>query len=127
MFQDFVEELKQLNLPMGEYAIFGSGPLAVRGVRESQDIDLVVKDGLWQELSQKYAPEGRRIYVGNVEIYADWSPWTDTGFLVDSAEIIEGMPYVRLEYVQEWKAYLSRDKDKADLKLIEKYLSEGGR
>jgi len=33
----YIEELEALKLPIGEYAIFGSGPLAVRRIRESQD------------------------------------------------------------------------------------------
>lgn len=39
----FLDELKALNLPAGQYAIFGSRPLAVRNLRDANDIDLIVK------------------------------------------------------------------------------------
>lgn len=34
------DELKKLNISMGEYAVFGSGPLWIRGIRESNDEDI---------------------------------------------------------------------------------------
>ena len=30
MYMQYLEELKALHLPLGKYAVFGSGPLAVR-------------------------------------------------------------------------------------------------
>ena len=45
--------LKKINLSVGQYAVFGSGPLAVRGIRPANDLDLIVKDELWRELNKK--------------------------------------------------------------------------
>jgi len=36
-----LEELKKLNIPADSYAVFGSGPLAIRGIREARDIELI--------------------------------------------------------------------------------------
>lgn len=44
MNKDLFENFRKLNLPLGKYAIFGSGPMAIRGLRKSADIDLVVAD-----------------------------------------------------------------------------------
>ena len=38
----YTDELKKLNLPIGTYAIFSSGPLAVRNLRENNDLDIIV-------------------------------------------------------------------------------------
>ena len=50
----YLAELKALNLPLGHYAIFGSGPLAVRGIREAADLDIIVSESLWKELLPKH-------------------------------------------------------------------------
>ena len=83
----YLQELKQLNLPADQFAVFGSGPLAIRNIRESNDIDLIVKEKLWQKLSQKYKVEdNKKIQIGKIEIYKDWQPWFgDVDHLIDTA------------------------------------------
>ena len=49
-FKELLKKVKELNLPQNQYAIFGSGPLAIRGIRDSNDIDLIVKKKLWNKL-----------------------------------------------------------------------------
>ena len=39
-----LKELEKLNLPKDKFAIFGSGPLAVRNLRTANDLDLIVND-----------------------------------------------------------------------------------
>ena len=39
----YIDELKALKLPVGQYAIFGSGPLAIRNLKAASDIDIIVK------------------------------------------------------------------------------------
>jgi hypothetical protein len=46
-FAEQLNELRKLNLPRDGFVICGSGPLAVRGIRDSHDVDLVVKKKLW--------------------------------------------------------------------------------
>ena len=123
----YIEELEALKLPIGEYAIFGSGPLAVRRIRESQDIDIIVKKILWNELTNKHQNALRenpiRIQIGNVAIYNSWLDLTDKmNEMIDRAEIIEGLPFVRLEYVIKWKESMGREKDRNDIELIIDYL-----
>jgi len=47
-------ELDKLNLPDDQYAITSSGPLAIRGIREANDLDIIVTPKVWTELSKKY-------------------------------------------------------------------------
>ncbi len=120
-----LEELKKMNFPINQFAIFGSGPLGIRGIRDSNDIDLIVKDNLWEELLKKYTISKNKhnaIIIGNIEIFNNWLPFKDINVLIDSADIIEGFRFVKLEYVLEWKKFLGREKDLIDIKLIENYL-----
>jgi len=66
----FLDELKQLNLPLDTYAIFGSGPLSVRGIRENHDLDILVTHSTWNILASKNiitskANRPDSIYIGN--------------------------------------------------------------
>ncbi|MBU2037470.1 hypothetical protein KJ866_04730 [Patescibacteria group bacterium] len=119
-----LENLKKLNLPVEKFAIFGSGPLVIRKIRESDDIDIIVKPELWSELVNKYTSlKDNLIKVGDVEIYKDWLPWIgDINQLIDNADIIEGFRFVKLEYVLEWKKAMWREKDIKDIELIKKYM-----
>lgn len=122
----FLDELKQLKLPTDKFAIFGSGPMGVRGLKEVDDLDIIVKPGLWDELAKKYAPmEGKYIKIGNIEIFRNWQPWFDMiDTLIDTADYIDGYRYVKLEYVLKWKKMYNREKDRKDVEIIEKYLDK---
>ncbi|MBU4381382.1 hypothetical protein L6255_02740 [Candidatus Parcubacteria bacterium] len=47
-----LEELDKLNLPKDQYAITSSGSLAIRGIREANDLDIIVTPKVWKELLQ---------------------------------------------------------------------------
>lgn len=127
------EELKKLSLPTGEYAVFGSGPMWVRGIRESNDIDIITRGNAWEwaKANGKYGVKEEigleyvQFVDGNIEVYRDWHPgkW-NIDELIDTADRIEGIPFVKLEYVIDWKKKKGREKDRRDLELIEEYLSK---
>ncbi|MGM0482836.1 MAG: hypothetical protein ACQEP6_03180, partial [Patescibacteria group bacterium] len=56
MHELFIKFAK-LDLPKDSYAIFGSGPLAVRGLKVLNDIDVVVTDEFFTTLAEKYGEE----------------------------------------------------------------------
>jgi len=124
-FKKKLDELKKLNLPTEKYAIFGSGPLAIRGIRNSRDIDVIVKKDLWNKLTKNWSltnTNNKFIRVGEIEIYKDWEPWfKDINKLIDNAEVFDNIRFVKLEDVLNWKKASGREKDKKDIKLIEKY------
>ena len=94
-FLEKLEELKCLNLPSGEYAITGSGPMAIRGLREANDIDVVVKKTLWLELLKRFVPyDSKHIRIGNIEIWGDFLNLTERmEDVIDSAERLAGYPF----------------------------------
>ena len=121
----YLDKLNKLNLPNSQYAIFGSGPMAIRGIRESNDFDIIVKKELWDRLIKQYSAKIDKpdcIEIGNIEIYKTWLELTaQIDEMIDSADIIAGFPFVKLEFVVSWKRSMGREKDIRDLELIEKY------
>ena len=122
-FKDFLEELRKLKLPNDQYAIFGSGPLAVRDIREAEDLDIIVTEGLYKELESKYRKEGCGLVFGNIEIISPQaSVVKNPEELIKRAEDIEGFEFVLLKDIVEWKKEMGREKDLKDIELVEEYL-----
>lgn len=123
-------KVKELNLPIGKYALFGSAGLGVRGLKECNDVDIIVAGDLWEELKLKSgwrlekAESGDQCLRKNeVEIFMSWAPgeW-DVAKLIQEAEIIDGLPFVKLQDVLAWKKLRGKDKDLKDIETIEKFL-----
>ena len=131
----FLDELNALNLPKEEYALGGSAPLVVRGLKEiNQDLDLLVTRKLWNALAKK-APiqifengtqRGEYISIGNIDFIKCLIgvSETETELVLNQAEVIEGYRFVTLEDVIKWKKILNRDKDLQTIRLIEEYLQK---
>ncbi len=130
-FNKLLKEFKELNLPIEEYAIYGSGPLAVRGVRETDDLDVLITDSLYQKLKVDYpnsAKEGK-LTKGKIDMYPSWNwMWGDNvGDLKDAitrAEIIDGVKFITLQDLIDCKRKMAREKDFEDIRLIEEYLKK---
>jgi len=125
----YLDEVKRLNLPKDKFAIFGSGPIAIRGLREARDIDLIVKKDLWNELKNRFPLKKGKddlLHAGNVDILFKWvnGVW-DIDELIDTADVFEGIRFVKLEHVLRWKKARNEEKDRKDIKLIEEYLGSG--
>ncbi len=54
----------------------------------------------------------------------DWGAGWDTPVLIENAEIIDGLAFVRLEEVLKWKKSRNKEKDQKDIELIENYLKQ---
>lgn len=122
-FLNKLKELDKLELNKKSYAITGSGPLAIRGMRQADDIDVLVKQSLWKKLLKTYqSHDGKHIRIGVIEIWSDFLNLTPIlTKVIDGAQIIEGYPFVSLEYTLLWKRYLNREKDQKDIRLIEEF------
>ncbi len=119
--------LRSLDLPLGDYAIFGSGPLIVRAIIEAtNDLDIITRGDTWRRLQE----------LGNVTEFDDGNlrvdmfedrltfgnSWKYGAFefneLIDTAEVIEGLPFVRLEHVVAYKRAAGRPKDLEHLEKL---------
>jgi len=124
------DRVKHLQLPVGSYAVFGSGPLEAHGLRDAKDLDIIVtpeyfrecrKDPKWRAI--KLRDHHESLEWGSVAMFDSWAPdsW-DIPRMIREAEMIDGVPFVRLETVADWKRIRNTEKDREDVRLIEEYL-----
>ncbi len=125
------DKVKALNLPTGQYVVFGSGPLAAHGIRESRDVDLLITESLYEKLRNngreegEWSDGGQYLMQNDAEAYNSWNygnynPSPEE--IIKKAEMIEGIPFAPLVEVLKWKRSYGRPKDLADVKLIEGFL-----
>lgn len=124
---ELFERLRGLDLPAGQYAVFGSGPLLVRGVIEDAgDLDVLVRRPAWESVSRVgtlveieegvmiVSVDDGALTFGRSWAYGDF----DIDELIDTAEIIDGLPFVLLEHVVTFKEAADRAKDREHLALL---------
>jgi hypothetical protein len=129
---EIVARVKALGLPEASFVVFGSAPLAVAGIRLTNDIDLLVSEEVfgqlgeqgWQELDK--SPGDKPLVHDVFEAHPDWTfssynPSLER--LLATATVIDGVPFASLDEVKKWKTASARPKDLADLELINKYLA----
>ena len=125
------EEVKKLNFSIGKYVVVGSGTMAAHNIRQAKDIDIVVVEELFSKCAnngwkEKMRPNGKKgLKRGNIEVYLDvnygnYNPKTQD--LIRNAEIINGIPFLRLEDLIKFKKEYNREKDIQDIQLIERHL-----
>jgi hypothetical protein len=128
---DIFAQVKALKLPDWQYVVFGAGPLAAHGIRETNDVDLFVTAVLYQRLkaagwSEKTTSTGG-LYL-NSGIYEADDTWECGEYnptieeLIEAAEVIQGVPFAPLDEVLKWKRAFGRPKDLSDVRLIEEHL-----
>ncbi|MCE9643135.1 MAG: zinc ABC transporter substrate-binding protein [Candidatus Andersenbacteria bacterium] len=132
---NIIQEIQNLNFSTEQYIVVGSGPMAVRGLKDSHDIDIVVTPELFEKCSQKgweqmpwtYPGKEGQIYLkkGIVELYLDvnageFHPTFQE--LMSRADIIQDIPFASLEDIIQFKKAYNRPKHDADIEKIEEYL-----
>jgi hypothetical protein len=131
-----IQKLIRLQLPPSQYAIFGSGPMFahnIRNLEDLNDIDIIAIGDAWRKsLRFNNGPviyddgwKCEHIYLFNeeIEIWNGWHPASgDIDKLITNAEVIDGIPFIRLEDMVIWKKAMNRQKDKEHLLLVENYL-----
>jgi hypothetical protein len=133
---DIISRAKALNLPLGQYCVFGSGVLEVHGIRKAKDVDVLVTKDLyeklkkegwrrkwiwWRTLWAKCVVNGQHEAFTN--LYWGMSYRPDTEELIKRAEYHDGVPFLRLEDLLAFQRNLPRKKDKKGVKMIEDYFA----
>src|SRR3989344_5437655 len=130
-------EVEKLNFPLGEYIVVGSGIMGAYGLKELKDVDIVAtpnlfeklrKSGEWQEVQWTYLDHTEGIFLrrNNVEVYldvncGDENPTTEK--LIDSAKVINNIPFINFKQCLRFKKAYSKNKPKhfKDIEIIEKF------
>ena len=122
-----MDALKELNIPKEDCVIYGSAPMVLRGLKEkNNDLDVLVKDSLWEKLSVKYPNNINGDYI---DINGVSFTHTDMNFLgsVDDAirnsDVIDGYHILTLAETKRWKEKVGSEKHLKDAKAIEEYLN----
>lgn len=109
-----------------KYRISTGAALVLHGIKETtNDIDVGCDSDVAKELLDKgypvhVYPEGYRkiCFDESVDVFENWSP--------GETVIIDGQPVLTLDAIIEIKKALGREKDFADIALIEAYRNKGG-
>jgi hypothetical protein len=131
---DIFDQVQSLNLPLGKYAVIGSGVMSAYGIRTHRDIDLVVTQDLYKELKKrgwqtKQINSDFEVVISGI---AEASPKMVTldkyqpniESLIYNADIIDGVAFTKLGDVVDFKKALGREKDINDILLIEDFLKK---
>lgn len=120
----------RLGLPIGHYAIFGSGPLIVRGwIEPANDLDILCRGPAWEEALRvgdlahldDWDVDVVEVEAGLITLGRSWAIGDfDVDELIDSAETIESLPFVALRHVAEYKRIADRAKDRRHLEIMKR-------
>ena len=131
---DVIRTVKDLRLPAGSYIIYGSGPLALHGIRSVNDVDMLVtkelkahlKSSGWEQVNK--GPNDNPVTSGVVEAHDSWSFCEYSPSLTEllsRADVYEEVPFASLEDVLKWKlASPKTDKNIVDIKTIKNELTK---
>ena len=124
----YIEELDGLGLGILDYVIIGSSPLAVRGWKNNRNIDICVKQHMWDKLRNLHYPGNKlmQFHIGrdptleldNVSINRTAHPFENIEGLIMRGEIIEGHNYISLPDLIACKSYTSSPQDVDDIGII---------
>lgn len=115
-----IQRLQEFSFSAKDYWVVGGAAMVLHGFRpQTHDIDLGCSTLLADKLEQQgyvvsYCADGTRkiLFSEDVEIFEKWIEGT--------VEILDGVPVVCVDGLIQMKKKLGREKDLADIALIEK-------
>ncbi len=127
--EQVIAKVKSLNLQPGTFIVFGSGPLAVAGIRGVRDIDMVVSESVaaqleaagWKRIDKgpNDTPLAHDVFEAHTGQW-NFSPHTPTlEQLLEGATIVDGVPFASLEEVRGWKTASGGPKHLKDVAAID--------
>jgi len=124
------DRVKALKLPKGEYVIIGGGVMEALGLRLAGDIDIAVTQKLHEQLRATGEWDEVELY-GKIFLQKDgieinpevsWPGFSKSAEeIIAEATMIEGVPFMNLRHLREFKQALGREKDLKDLALLDEY------
>lgn len=128
-------EVEKLNFKSGQYALIGGAVLSLYGIRDTNDLDLVVLPEVCEELlkngwKKEEMEPGRFVLRKNgVDIFNNLC--IDKVFydreaedIIKDADVVDGIPVQNLYDLMSFKKFLGRPKDLHDIELIREFLAK---
>ncbi len=118
--------VKALDLPADSYIVIGGGVLEALGIRDTNDVDLVVNKEMYHRLkhhgwNEYVSEDGKRVlFRGKYAIMTHWLGM-DLAELAKNPLIIEDVMFINLDKLVKCKTQLARKKDLHDIRLIAAY------
>ena len=129
-----LDNLKKLNLPTDQFVVVSSGVLAIRGIRDAKDIDVVVTDSLWNEMitHTQVILNSWRIPTLQLEndieildpaksIFGN-SKVVPVKEIFEKADVFDGVKFINLYHLKKIKLEMGREIDLKDIELIDTYI-----
>ena len=102
--------------------------MVLRGLKEkNNDLDVLVRDSLWNKLSVKYPNNinGDYIDINGVSFtHTDKNFLGDIDEVIKNSDIIDGYHILSILETKRWKEKVGGEKHLADAKMIDEYLSK---
>ena len=129
-----IAHLKRFDLPMKDFIVVSSGAMAIRGIREAKDLDIIVAPELWDEMSKSHKTTVNEWGIERICLTDDIavlhpaqsifgnSTIIPREELFSKAEIFEGIKFMDLEHLKKIKLKMGREIDLQDIRLIDEYL-----
>lgn len=141
LFKDWEGFCKLNDIQETDFILGGSTILFIKGIRKRiRDMDIIITNPkIWNKLLEKYKKEkskstrekiitilGERIELGN-DFLSTYKEFEFKSENPKHVEIIDGLRVMTLRVVEKYKRILKRQKDKRDLRLIDKYKTKQGK
>ena len=129
---DIFAEVRKLGFSDSEYVVVGSGIMQAMGIKNVDDIDIVVTPELFERCTAQGwewhpRPNGEPgLRRGDVSLYLDVNcPPAELSFaqLLAGSVVVEGVRFSSLDQLVDFKKAYGRDKDMRDLELIAAYFA----
>lgn len=135
-FKAQFEDLKKLNLPKDQFVVVSSGALSVRGIRDSNDLDVIVTELLWNKMAKEYPIIVNDFGVQTLELNSEIeilnpaqsmfgnSTIVPIDEIFEKADEFDGIKFINLDHLKRIKIKFGREKDLRDTELIDEYLNK---
>lgn len=125
------ERVKALGFPLDAVVVIGSGLLDQLGLRQSDDLDLIISPDLFERISNDSAYQTGEKDGDHYCVKADldiWDGWQELSFddLKRSAQQLDGVLFIATDVLIRKKQQRGLPKDLRDIALLEGYGAHRG-
>ncbi len=131
--------IEKLNFPPEQFMIVGSGVMDAKGIRKSNDLDILVSQDLFEKCESegwdvkpwtwKGDPNQHWLKKGDIELMLEMRYEGENVSLEqmkNGAEQVNGIWFLSLDQLLNVKRRSGRESDLKDIEMVEKYIYEQG-